>query len=442
MRERILPTDATRALRIARLVALAFIWLLLLAWLIGAVLWVSGVATDPDAILRATFFDQWTAEEIRAAANRLGVSPLAFPLSQLVEETLLVSAFGFLSLLIFFRKPDWFGTYLAVAFMLIGTSAAGALIGRVGTIWPLFNTAYYDVLQTETITLLVLISLPYIFPDGRFVPRWTKWIWVVLTFFLVITPLLPDQPVEVQPETEILGFAIFAVTITSLGLLSQIYRYLRVSGPIEKQQTKGVIIAFALLVALFAVGVGLSPNALTASGPPTPTDLMASVAEGAVALAFVLGFITSVVIALLRYDLWEIDVVVRRTTAYVIVTGMLVLVYFGSVVLLQRLFTILTGQTSTAAIVLSTLLIAALFFPIRRRVQDIIDRRFFRQKYDAEKVLNAFAATVRDETDLDALTAKLVRVIQETMQPEFVSVWLAPEGLTGRDQARSEGESG
>jgi len=138
--------------------------------------------------------------------------------------------------------------------------------------------------------------------------------------------------------------------------------------------------------------------------------------------------------AVLRYRLFDIEVFIRRTTAYAILSALLALVYFGSVVVLQRLLTPLTGN-SAPAVVLSTLLIAALFLPLRRRVQGLIDRRFFRRKYDAEKVLARFAATARDETDLDALLAELTRVIQETMQPEHVSVWLRPVE-DARDDAR------
>jgi hypothetical protein len=130
-------------------------------------------------------------------------------------------------------------------------------------------------------------------------------------------------------------------------------------------------------------------------------------------------------IAVLRYRLFDIDVIIRKTTSYAILTALLALVYFGSIVVLQRLLSPITGE-SDVAVVLSTLLIAALFLPLRRRVQAAIDRRFFRQKYDAEQVLAQFAATARDETDLDALTAELMRVIQETMEPESVSVWLRP----------------
>ena len=138
--------------------------------------------------------------------------------------------------------------------------------------------------------------------------------------------------------------------------------------------------------------------------------------------------------AVLRYRLFDIEVFIRRTTAYAILSALLALVYFGSVVVLQRLLTPITGS-STPVVVLSTLLIAALFLPLRRRVQGLIDRRFFRRKYDAEKVLARFAATARDETDLDALLAELTRVIQETMQPEHVSVWLRPVE-DARDDAR------
>ena len=132
-------------------------------------------------------------------------------------------------------------------------------------------------------------------------------------------------------------------------------------------------------------------------------------------------------IAVLKYRLYEIDIIINRTLVYVSLTVMLVALYLGGIVVLQRFFVLLTGQQSTLAVVASTLLIAALFTPLRRAIQSFIDRRFYRRKYDARKTLEAFSARLRDETDLEALNGELVAVVRETMQPAHVSLWLRAE---------------
>jgi len=146
-------------------------------------------------------------------------------------------------------------------------------------------------------------------------------------------------------------------------------------------------------------------------------------------VGFALSFMLvplSIGVAVLRSRLFDVDVLINRTVDYGLLTAMLVALYFSGVVVLQRVFVVLTGQKSTLAVVASTLLVAALFTPFRHRIQSFIDRRFYRKKYDARKTIEDFSAKLRDETDLDALSEDLVGMVRETVQPAHVSLWLRP----------------
>jgi hypothetical protein len=201
----------------------------------------------------------------------------------------------------------------------------------------------------------------------------------------------------------VFGFLIAGLAVSVIGML---VRYRRSSG-VERQQMKWLLYVSALFVIATAL------NFFGASGDiPWLTSLVG------------LGFPIAIGIAILRYHLFDIDLIIRKTVTYGIVGVLLVVLYFASVVLFQQVFAAVSGQRSEVITVISTLMIAALFVPVRNRVQRVIDRRFYRGKYDAQRVLNEFSTTVRDETDLSSLTGKLIQVVQETMQPKSVSVWL------------------
>jgi hypothetical protein len=207
--------------------------------------------------------------------------------------------------------------------------------------------------------------------------------------------------------------------------LSLVLRYRR-SGGKERQQIKWIAFAASVVVVVYAIAMIASfvfpEGSWTTAGSVWWLNLLTY----AVLSSFTLVPI-AVGIAVLKYRLYEIDIIINRALVYGSLTATSVALYLGGVVLLQRLFVLLTGQRSTLAVVASTLLIAALFNPLRRRIQSFVDRRFYRRKYDASKTLEAFSAKLRNETDLGALNTELVAVVRETMQPAHVSLWLRPD---------------
>jgi hypothetical protein len=201
---------------------------------------------------------------------------------------------------------------------------------------------------------------------------------------------------------------------------SLVMRYRRSGGEV-RQQIKWIAFAASVVALGVSGAVVLGTFAAGTAGGTHP--LLIGLLEDAITLSFA-GVPIAVGFAVLKYRLYNIDVIINRTLVYGSLTATLVALYFGGIVVLQRVFVLLTGKQSTLAVVASTLLIAALFTPLRRRIQSYIDRRFYRRKYDARKTLEAFSAKLRDETDLEALSDDLVAIVRETMQPAHVSLWL------------------
>ncbi|MEZ4592994.1 MAG: hypothetical protein R3D55_17895 [Chloroflexota bacterium] len=309
-------------------------------------------------------------------------------------------------LLLWQQRQSWLGLMISLALIVIpfamfaGSRDFGAIHPNLG--WP----AVVAYIVGNGIMLLFL----YLVPNGRFSPRWA-YIPLLATFLLLFGPL--EVPL-VSAAT--VGLVLFGGSL-------QLYRYLHEANAVERQQTKWIIFGVVIFVTAIIAWVLVFGRALPI--PDGQPRMIAILISGIYQDFFAIPFLPiAITIAILRYRLWGIDVLIRRMLVYLLLSGLLALVYFGTVILLQSVFGAFMDAQSPVVIVLSTLLIAALFTPLRRRVQTFIDRRFYRQKYDAQQVLARFAQTARDEVAVDALQAELVGVVQETMQPAQISIWL------------------
>ena len=301
---------------------------------------------------------------------------------------------------------------------------------------------------------LLGIYMILLFPDGRLPSRrWRPLAWfsaavmalICITFVLVPGPLEGHPGVRnplgleaypwLRPASAFVVLLLPACILASA--LSLVLRYRR-SGREVREQIKWLAFA-ASFVGVVYFG-GLITQLLFAPDSSTnETPLWVSLEQNLLMLGYA-GIPVAVGFAVLKYRLYDIDILINRALVYGSLTVMLATVYVGSIVVLQTAFRALTGQDTQLAVVASTLAIAALFNPLRRRVQAFIDRRFYRSKYDARKTLEAFSAKLRDETDLDSLYAELITVVRETMQPENVSLWLRPDTVSpGRDGPEKPG---
>src|SRR5215211_1772151 len=373
------------------------------------------VCTAASEVCSEQGVDQPTPEGVRALQDA-GLSVRTYALLNVVVDKVFQLVWLVVGVLIFWRRSDDRMALLVSIFLVsfgpvtVDTTDAEALISSQPA-W-LLTVRAVDIVGNICAVLFFLL-----FPSGRFAPRWTRWLAVAFSAFQVSNILFPELYSR-SPALEMVSLLVFLGIVVSL-VWSQTYSYRRFSSPVQRRQTKWVVFGTTLAVA------GTFPFQL-------PVDL--SLVDGDTPLrllllrtGFSLSFLLvpfSISIAVLRSHLFDIDVLINRTLVYGSLTAMLIGLYLGGILVLQRLFIVLTGEESTLAVVASTLVIAALFNPLRRRTQSFIDRRFYRNKYDARKTLDEFSATLRDETDLDALSDDLVGVVNETMQPAHVSLWL------------------
>jgi hypothetical protein len=417
---------------------------------------------------RATFFLAWSLAGLSVAMYVASVPLLVLARSADIpsswEANLTLGKFvGGVPFLVFplvgaliaSRRPHnaigWILLAEGLLWMFLGMTDYYGLYGvaRSGSVpFPVGVAAVNNFMWVPAVGLLGTYVF-LLFPDGRLpTRRWRPLAWLSGAVIVLVSILVGLSPGELQnlggmrnpyglvgyPWLEVLGWIVLPLLPLCMlaSVLSPVMRYRRSRGE-ERQQIKWMAFAASFVGLLYLMAMVFAfifpSGAWFQSGSPLWLDLLGYAALSSFTLVpIAVGF------AVLRYRLYEIDLIINRTLVYGSLTISLALVYVGLVVSLQYVFRALTGGDSQLVIVASTLAIAALFNPLRGRIQTFIDRRFYRSKYDATKTLEEFGARLRDETDLDSLSEDLVGVVCETVRPAKVSLWLRPSGRIGANE--------
>ena len=363
---------------------------------------------------------QLTLDDVRRL-HELGLSKDFFAIYLIVLSSVFALGYWLVAAFLLWRKPDDRMALLAAV--------------SLGTFPIVFNTPLINALPwpwwflVPCIRFLGTLCLGlffYLFPSGHFVPSWMRWVFVAGLIYGVFNTVFPFASFNPFYTFQVLNNLILLGLIISI-VVVQIYRYRWVSSPTQRQQTKWVVYGVSLgwggYLVIFTISLFFPSLFQTGS--------LGGLIEGSAVYGFMLLVPLTFGLAIVRSRLWDIDVIINRTLVYGILTAVLALVYFGSVVALQSLVGVFTGHLFSApqaplVPIASTLGIAALFQPLRRRIQTIIDRQFYRTRYDAAQTLAAFGARLqqREEVDLTLLADDLLAVVQETMQSAYVSLWL------------------
>ena len=387
-----------------------------------------------DALLQAVCrpgalcINGWTPAEV-SQLQQAGLSPgflAAYQIGWGVGTTLIYTA---LAALIFWRRSaDRMALFCAYMLVLFGGATyTGLLDFGLRTVAPAW---YWLVGGLELLAQVCVPTFFLLFPSGRFVPRWTRW--GVLVFVLYFVWYLFLTNAYLGQLSGVISLVFAALILGLVGL--QVYRYRRVSIFRERQQTKWVVFGLVMALggfALFLIIGNLFHPLYQLNSPAAGALIPITVTNG-----LLLFIPISIAIAILRSQLYDIDTIINKALVYGLLTALLAAVYASLIIGLESLVGLFSRQgAQPLVIVVSTLAIAALFQPLRHRLQQIIDRRFYRRKYDAARTLAAFSATLRSEVDLSQLSEQFVAVVQETMQPVHVSLWLRPPAHHGNHQA-------
>jgi hypothetical protein len=393
-------------------------WLVVSA--LAAGLFLASIPAYYAAII--SFFDSdLKPATVRASLEASGISVQFYAVCLLSISFVSTVVWVAIAGVIFWRRADnWIALFASLSLITFGTLS---LPPSLPALADQYSSGWLPIHLLSLIGTVTLYVFYVLFPSGRFVPRWTRWAAILFAAHEVFYWLFPKSIFNIARSFPLLDFAVLT-TFACIAIGSQMYRYRYVSSPAERQQTKWVVFG------LVSAGLGAIAFELSISGSPLGQfgPLLALALEAGLSGSLLL-IPLSIGVAIVYDRLWDIDIVIRRTLVYGILTASLALVYFGGVAVAQVVFHAFTGQEQQPqlAVVISTLVIAALFNPLRGRIKSFIDKRFYRRKYDARKTLEAFSVTLNQETDLDALRHDLVTVVRVTMQPTHVSLWLRTE---------------
>ncbi|MEO6063088.1 MAG: hypothetical protein ABIQ99_14230 [Thermoflexales bacterium] len=409
-----------RALQLARLLLVAFAIVSAATFLLGATRFPSIVIPYSSTV--APNSSAWTPELTQLALGEMAWPATTYAWLNFGRDVWSFLVFTAIAFVLLWRKSDdWFGLFVALTFVIngqVGSWLPEALNGLAPGLGFLKSVNERE----GALGWQFFFFLLYVFPSGRFVPGWTRW--------LLIGWMIPNMLGFRNPLSLVL-----AISLVLIAVASQIYRFFWKTDPVQRQQTKWVVAVIGLVVLGFPAMIAYPQLMIWAAGSEalfqrgSGTALVVAIVvflsvNGAVSL-----FPMAIGMAILRYRLWDIDVIVRRTLVYGLLSALLAGIYFGTVALLQTVITAVTGQARNELVtVVSTLAIAGLVLPLRNGLQKIIDRRFYRRKFNAELALARFSAEMRDAVEIDAISTQLMDAVEETMQPERIHVWLAGAG--------------
>lgn len=354
--------------------------------------------------------------------DQLGLSTRMLALYNLGWDVLSLLVYTAMALLIIWRRStDRMAIFCAYMLLLTGGGTYTDVLQQgLRALSPLW---YWPVQSLTFIGLMSLLTFFLIFPRGQFTPRWTRW-WLIAAAAAEGHYVFFTDPLYVSQSGGPFDILTLGALIVSLIAL-HVYRYRRILTYREREQTKWVIFGFAValggFVASFIAVHLVLPEAVAQS---TVVNVLLT---GTIANAFLLLVPISIAIAVLRTRLYDIDIIINKALVYGTLTGSLGALYAGMILAMASLAGALTGRATyqPLTLVISTLAIAALVRPLRRRIQSVIDRRFYRRKYDAEKTLGRFTAALRSEVDLEQIREQLIDIVEDTMQPVQTSLWLS-----------------